>query len=972
MNFRYLTKCIISAVTLVMLLPALLFAQGNTGKIKGMVMDASSGEPLPGANVLIKGTSLGAATNLEGEYVIYNVPPGRYTLRITYIGYQEKEFDIFVSYSQILEQNAELSYVVIKGEEVTITAQAEGQLQAINQQLASDAIVNVVDGTRIQELPDQNAAESIARLPGISVVRESGEGQGVAIRGLAPKYNQIQIEGVALSSLASPIESRYSAGGRGGYNGRISQTRAVDLSMISQENLGAIEVYKSITPDMDANTLGGAVNIRLQKATPTPEYKVFLMGAYNAERDDFKQYNTYASMSRRILNNKLGIQLSINSERRNRGGDRLSAGFQREDVRDETGALTGETKFRMTSGLVSDNRLDVIKHGLNAIFDYDLPRSKFLFSNFMSYGSRHSLVLDRGNSYTHGGDSKREEYMISNSLRGTHNILGTETEWTVSHYHAETKHPYDIWLQWDMYNYDSDIVKNLSTYLTPEEYMAGLPTKADLLYRDSDMGRSNLTEVKFSEKLDIKYPFYLSDHLSGFLKFGGELKQIERKSRAEWGGMFTGYFGGSDPSIKDFPTNYNPDPVLNDKIRIGHFKFDVDKLSACWNEWLSQFHDLIGMDNPLKGPNDDYNLTENYSAGYFMFKLNAFRNLLTVIPGVRYDREDMSATGYYHYITSSEGRYVGGINEPRPVKRTYDYWLPMVQLKVKPVEWFDVRLAATKTLSRPDYQYRIPYETGTVNEYALQKGNPDLGSATSRNFDLYTSIYHQKFGLITLGGFYKEIENFSYLITHYLKDSTTVMKYGLPPTNEYMLHEFSHPENTHGISTLKGFEIEYQANLSSLPGLLKHIVFSMNFTRIFSESWLRKYKTTSEFVPYPPYSLTTYDTGYRRGPLPTQPDKILNVSLGYEIGGFSGRISIFHQGESLQEVGRLPETDTYVKPYTRYDLSFRYRFNDHLSFLLTGVNFTNTPDITHLHDTSKHSTYQIYGSMYDFGFQYNF
>lgn len=966
-----LTKSTILFIGLLIVFPVLLLAQSNTGKITGKIIDSVTGEPLPGANVFIQGTSIGAATNIEGEYIIYNVPPGRYTLTISYMGYEKNEFEIVIRPGRTLEQNVELNYGVLKGEQLMITAQAEGQLQAINLQLASDAIVNVVDGTRIQELPDQNAAESIARLPGISVVRASGEGQGVAIRGLAPKYNQIQVEGVSLSSLPSPIESRYSLGGRGGYQGRISQTRAVDLSMISQENLGAIEVYKSITPDMDANTLGGTVNIRLQKAKSEPEYQVLMLGAYNAERKDFNQYNGYAKMSRRFWNDKLGVQLSIKSERRNRGGDRLNAGYQRDDVRDATGALTGETKFLITNGRVSDERVDVLKHGLNAIFDYAVPGSEFLFSNFMTYSNRHSLELNRGYTWSQGRDAKRESYMISNGLRGTHNIFGTETEWTLSHYRTKSEYPYDTWLQWDLYGYSGEAMQKMSLELPPEDYMAGLPTDGELEYRDSSFGQSHVSEVKYSEKIDIKYPFYLGNQLWGFLKIGGLFKQVERESRAKWGEMFTGVFKGSNPSITEFPTDYDPDPVLDGKTKIG-FKWDVDQLSDRWDKWLTIDRHITEIDNPIKGPNDDYDINEKYYAGYFMLKLNAFHNLLTFIPGVRYDREEISATGRYHYATSETGQHKIGIVEKRHADRTFDYWLPMVQLKVQPFEWFDVRLAATKTLSRPDYKFRIPYETGTSYVYEVEKGNPDLENTTSWNFDLYTSIYHQKFGLLTVGGFHKEITNFSYVITHYLKDSTTVMKYGLPPTNEYLAHEFTHPENTHGISTVKGFEIEYQANLSSLPGLLRNIVFSINFTRIFSESWLRQYKTSTEFIPVPPYTKTTYYTDFRRGPLPTQSDKIINVSIGYDIGGFSSRISMFHQGESLQGVGRMPETDTYVKPYTRFDVSLRYRINDHMSFLFTGVNITDTPDITHLQGTSKYSTYKTYGSMYDFGLQYNF
>ncbi len=945
-------------------------SESTSGRIVGVVTAALTGDKLPGANVMIKGTSLGAASDLDGYFSIPNIPSGSHTVLISYIGYQDKEVPVFVKPDETVKQNIELDFNILEGDAIVVTAQALGQLQAINQQLAADAIVNIVDGTRIQELPDQNAAESIARLPGISVVRASGEGQGISIRGMAPKYNQIQIEGATISSMPSPLESRYSLGGRGGYNGRISQTRAVDLSMISQENLGAIEVYKSITPDMDANTLGGTVNLRLKKAEDKSQYKVLMMGAYNAERDDFNQYNGFFRMSRRFWDSKLGMQLSINSERRNRGGDRLRASYTREDVRDSTGALTGEVKFRIGSGLVSDERIDVRKHGLNAIFDYEVPGSKFLFSNFLSYSTRQSLEINRGIKYSQGRNAKREAYMITNSLRGTHDVLGIETVWTLSHFRTKSKYPYDIWMEWDHVNFDGEAMQKLSTYLPPEDYMAGLPTDGELIYRNSTYGKSNLSEVKYSAKLDFKYSFLLSDRVSGFLKFGGLFKQIDRESRAVWGEMFS-RTPDEIPSIDQFPTDYDPDPVLNGKTNIG-FKWDVTQFTDRWDDWLNRFRSITEIDNPIKGPNDDYNMTEKYYAGYFMLKLNAFRNLLTIIPGVRYDREDLSAIGNYHYATSESGsRKIGNI-EQRHAIRTFEYWLPMIHLKVKPVEWFDTRLSVTKTLSRPNYQYHIPYETGTSYTYNVEKGNPDLESTTSWNFDLYFSIYHQKFGLITIGGFYKEITNFSYLITHYLKDSTAAAKYGLPATNDYLLHEFTHPENTHGLSTIKGIEIEYQANLNYLPGLLRNIVFSVNYTRIFSESWLRQYKTVSEFIPVAPYTKTTYYTGFRPGPLPTQPDQILNASIGYDIGGVTSRISVFHQGESLQGVGNLPETDTYVKPYTRFDFSLRYRLNDHLSFLVNGVNFTDTPDITSLQGTSKYSTFKTFGAMYGFGAEYIF
>ncbi len=226
--------------------------------ITGTVTDSTTGDPLPGANVMIDNTSLGASTDLEGRYTIPKIPPGTYNIIITYIGYKQADYSVRITQpDQTVTQDAELQWVIMEGEVITVSAQAQGQLAAINQQLAADAMMNVVDRARIQELPDQNAAESIRRLPGVTITRHDGEGSGVGIRGLAPQYNQVQIDGVNMNAAPEMqrAESYVWATGRG-----------ISLSNISQENLAGIELIKAITPDMDAATFGGTVNMRLGKA----------------------------------------------------------------------------------------------------------------------------------------------------------------------------------------------------------------------------------------------------------------------------------------------------------------------------------------------------------------------------------------------------------------------------------------------------------------------------------------------------------------------------------------------------------------------------------------------------------------------------------------------------------------------------------------------------------------------------------
>jgi hypothetical protein len=120
-------------------------------QIGGVVKDAQSGEPLPGANVALTGTGFGASTDIYGKYVVRNVPAGSYTIRATYVGYKPVGIAIEVEEGVDVKQDFKLEAVGVQGETVVVTAQAEGQNSAINQQLAAANIVNVVSAARIQE-----------------------------------------------------------------------------------------------------------------------------------------------------------------------------------------------------------------------------------------------------------------------------------------------------------------------------------------------------------------------------------------------------------------------------------------------------------------------------------------------------------------------------------------------------------------------------------------------------------------------------------------------------------------------------------------------------------------------------------------------------------------------------------------------------------------------------------------------------
>ena len=262
------------------------------GSIKGRVLDKETGEPLIGVNVLIQGTSLGTATDIDGRFHLPVVPAGTWTIKASCIGYAQSLHEVTLKSDSTFIVEFRLKAQAIQGEEVIVTVQARGQNDAINQQVTSDRIANIVSSARIQELPDANAAESIGRLPGVSLVRSGGEATQVTIRGLEPKYNSITINGVALPSTSSG-------------------DRSTDLSMISSTSLDGIEVYKTVTADMDAAVVGGVVNFDVRCAKPSSEDVPFLslnvQGAYKDMVGSYGDYKYVASIEKRFFNDKFGL-----------------------------------------------------------------------------------------------------------------------------------------------------------------------------------------------------------------------------------------------------------------------------------------------------------------------------------------------------------------------------------------------------------------------------------------------------------------------------------------------------------------------------------------------------------------------------------------------------------------------------------------------------------------------------------------
>lgn len=934
-------------------------------KISGIVIDENK-IPVIGANVIILGSNKGVATDLNG---IFNIEASENDiLKVTYIGYSAKE--VQTTSAALMKIQIEPATKELK--EIQVTAQVRGQIKAINKQLNSNEIMNAVSAERIQELPDANAAETVARLPGVSLQRDGGEGSKLVIRGLEPKYNKVTIEGVSMAS----------TGG---------DDRSVDMSMISPYSLDGIEVTKAITADKDADYMGGSVNFKLRKADPGFKSNIIVQGGYNHLRNSISNYMMVGNVGNRFLNNKIGIYLQANAERRNLSSNDLNAaiGFFRTPELNKENVMT-------TGGLtMTDNYRTRNRYGATLVMDYRLPNGSIQFNNMLSQSQTaangFAEMFTNGRTHEYDtSDSKNFLLTLTNVLDYTQHVGKFDLAAKVSRSMSNNNTPKAINFH---YVQNGGLSSNVyDNPISPAEMLKFATINDNEAYLTSVSSGSGLSrQTQYEGSFDLKYNFEITKEITGNIKGGFKFRRIFNDYNYD---VYSGVMNlGSGTEEKDailtaFPRmqeiaplgssllpyylfenkNSNHGSFLNGQFTMGPYgdvalmnqTLDILSHTALKQTGISEAYHY----NDFLSNTSDYSGDEFLKAGYLMTELK-FGSKLTFIPGVRFEENttQYSAPRGNSYLPFPDFKY----KRELVTESKSDYFLlPMIHLKYSPVKWFNVRLAYTETLSRPNFNAITP--RWDIGSNVVVWNNYKLTPEHAKNFDAYFSFFDAKFGLFTIGGFAKNIEN-----KIFATDKRVIIdpkEYGLPDMTQYKFI-YTNFNNTN-LSQVQGIELDWQTTFWYLTGALKGLILNVNYTWIHSQAQYPRTVVTANFDP------NTFETTYTNkdqtytAPLVFQPKKILNISLGYDYKKFSARVSMLYQTKVFQGPNFWSELVNYSDDYVRWDISLKQELPWYgIQVFCNLNNINNAKDVLRNVRSGYASSIQHYGSTIDLGLRLN-
>ncbi|NHN68364.1 TonB-dependent receptor [Pseudomonas fluorescens] len=799
-------------------------------------------------------------------------------------------------------------------EHVEVVGQAASIDQALKEQRSADSIKSVVHADGVAQLPDENVAEAVQRLPGVAVERDQGEGRFVSVRGLGPDLNSVTINGTLVPAPES-------------------ERRAVALDVLPSELVQSLSVIKTLTPDMDANSLGGTVDVKSLSAF---DHKgLFYTGSSEASYDKNTGQTSPkfsgAASDRFSLGDGIdnfGVAAALSWQKRDFGSDNVETG----------GAWDFEQGSRLEEFEQRDYDIRRERAGGGLNFDYkpDDFSSYYLRTLYSRYKDSEvrnaaSIAFDDpqapGEVGAAEGERKlkqREETQeIQSYVLGGERMFGL---WTLSGQGGYSRSSEDspghiagaTFKGIDGFDggfYDSDKPRPI---IGPGFYD---PTNFSL--DKVDWEEQKTTDTEKNLRLDLARDYDLSGYASQ-VKFGGKVSQRDKDNDLDaWV-----YEDFDDLGFTDEQLNLGQFQKGNVDYRLGHYGPGISPGAI---KQLLGGLDRDAFFDEQESRVNDFKMSEDINAAYLMNTVDI--DDWRFIAGMRYEGTEFEAKG-----TGA----TDGVFTDTQTRRKYHHWLPGLHARYQLDKNTQVRAAWTKSVVRPTFGQLAP--GFVIDDDEATFGNPDLKPLESSNLDLGIEHFMGHAGTVSAFVFYKDIKHFVY--------NTDLAGTGAW-TDFAEAHSYANGDS----AKLYGLELAYSQKFDWLPAPWNGLLLGANATFSRSDAEIEGFDQAS-------------GTQRKRSiDLPNQSDTVGNLMLGWEDDKLSLRLSANYKSAYLFELASIGDRDhdLHVDAQTFVDFSARYSLTKNLQVSLEAQNLTDEPYFVYTGHRSYNGQYEEYGPTYKLG-----
>ncbi len=866
---KNLFKKIILAVA--MLMAPLAFAQ-NTGQITGKVTDAAKGEALIGANVIIDGTQLGAAVDVDGNYLIRSIPAGTCVVRFSLVGYAAKVVNnVVIEAGKTVKLDVILKEEIIQGEEIVVEATAilNSENAMLQQQRKAATIGDAVAAEQIKRAPDATTGDALRRVTGVSIV----DNKYVYVRGTSERYNNTLLNGAQLSS-TEPDKKAYA------------------FDTLPSNLLENTVISKSFTPDLPGNFSGGLVQINTIEFPEKMTIRLSATGAYNTASTT-RNFRAYEGSKWDIFGIDDGTRELPGVVN---GSKVISTNYSKSELQ------TIGRSFSNIWGVANQ------KAAPNSSYMLSLGSSTSLFGRTLGYigalsyrNSFEKVEIERSDYNFDGSpqfEYKGEEYKFSVLWGGMLNLsykLGDFHKISLKNLYNRAADDEVVELRGNNYDYSADQRNTGLRFVSRSTYssqligehafprLAGLQWQWRSSYSASKRGEPDYRRISYARPIDSSNPFVASisfvpsptsggrffagmnDNILGFasdftlqisqakVKFGGALNASERDFSAR-------LFAYKTTSRTNYNLLFSALDTLFTPQHIGENGFEIDELT---------------------NKSDKYDASERLYAGYVMIDV-PFKNL-RLIAGARLEDNEQKLNSF----DQQDRRVNVDLKNPDI--------LPSVNLTYNLSAATNVRAAWSRTVSRPEFRELAPFAFYDFSTVSVVYGNPELKRASVTNFDIRFEIFPNVGEILSASVFYK---NFADAIEEVIV-----------PTTE-LTRSYGNADKARNY----GFELEARKSLRFLGNTFSNFSLTANYSWIQSKVDLKGSRLAIA----------------KDGRLQGQSPYTINLGLLYTSLQRGTSVSLLYNrfGERIAQVGSLYDDDSIEMPRDLVDFTVSQNFGD--------------------------------------------